>query len=68
MLDQHGNADPRTRQYLGSYMVALNGKVDALVFTGGLGEKSHLLRTLVCEGLEGMGLVIDEVLSLILLL
>jgi len=50
----------RMRQYLGSYMVALKGRVDALVFTGGLGEKSHLLRTLVCEGLAGMGLEIDE--------
>jgi acetate kinase len=50
----------RMRKYLGAYMVALNGKVDALVFTGGLGEKSHLLRTLVCENLADMGFDIEE--------
>merc|ERR1739848_975402 len=50
----------RMRKYLGAYMVALGGKLDALVFTGGLGEKSHLLRTLMCEDLAGMGLEIDE--------
>jgi acetate kinase len=50
----------RMRKYLGSYMVALDGKVDALVFAGGLGEKSHLLRTLVCENLADMGFDINE--------
>lgn len=50
----------RMRKYLGSFLVALNGEVDALVFTGGLGEKSHLLRTLVCEGLGKLGFVVDE--------
>jgi acetate kinase len=50
----------RMRKYLGAYMVALDGQVDAVVFTGGLGEKSHLLRTLVCENLRGMGLDMCE--------
>jgi len=50
----------RMRKYLGAYMVALEGDVDALVFTGGMGEKSHLLRTLVCENLDRMGLRVDE--------
>lgn len=50
----------RMRKYLGAYLVALGGKVDALVFTGGLGEKSHLLRTLVCEGLDTLGFGVDE--------
>lgn len=50
----------RMRKYLGAYMVALGGEVDAVVFTGGLGEKSHLLRTLVCEGLEKLGIAVDE--------
>jgi len=50
----------RMRKYLGAYLVALGGEVDALVFTGGLGEKSHLLRTLVCQGLEKLGLTVDE--------
>lgn len=30
----------RVRKYLGSYMVRLNGEVDAIVFTGGIGENS----------------------------
>lgn len=50
----------RMRKYLGAFMVALDGQVDALVFTGGLGEKSHLLRTLVCQGLDRLGLEIVE--------
>lgn len=49
----------RTRKYLGSYIVALEGCVDALVFTGGIGENSHLHRQLVCEGLERLGLELD---------
>merc|ERR1719384_2309962 len=48
------------RKYLGSYFVELGGEVDALVFTAGLGEKSHLLRTMLCEGLTKLGLEIDE--------
>ncbi|CAE8725662.1 unnamed protein product [Polarella glacialis] len=50
----------RMRKYLGAYIVALGGKVDAVVFTGGLGENSWLLRSLVCEGLEELGLQVDE--------
>lgn len=50
----------RMRKYLGAYIVALGGDVDALVFTAGLGEKSHLLRSLVCEGLEKLGFEINE--------
>jgi len=50
----------RMRKYLGAYMVALGGEVDALVFTGGLGEKGWLLRSLVCENLAKLGLEIDE--------
>ena len=51
----------RTRKHLGAYLVALEGRVDALVFTGGIGENSHLHRTLVCEGLGKLGLELDEV-------
>mmetsp|Transcript_129360 Transcript_129360/g.258265 ORF Transcript_129360/g.258265 Transcript_129360/m.258265 type:complete len:415 (-) Transcript_129360:439-1683(-) len=50
----------RMRRYLGAYMVALSGQVDALVFTAGLGEKSHLLRTLVCQDLAALGFEVDE--------
>jgi acetate kinase len=50
----------RMRKYLGAYMVALDGKVDAVVFAGGMAEKSALLRTMLCENLEGIGFHVDE--------
>uniref|UniRef100_A0A061RM02 Probable acetate kinase n=1 Tax=Tetraselmis sp. GSL018 TaxID=582737 RepID=A0A061RM02_9CHLO len=34
----------RVRKYLGSYMVQLGGKLDALVFTGGIGENDVYVR------------------------
>ncbi len=40
------------REYLGSYLVRLNGEVDALVFTGGIGENSARIREQICEGLQ----------------
>jgi acetate kinase len=47
--------------YVGSYYVSLGGKVDALVFAGGIGEKSDLLRKVVTESVECLGFGIDEV-------
>jgi acetate kinase len=35
------------------------GGLDALVFTAGIGENSHLVRHLICEHLEWLGVVID---------
>ena len=46
------------KKYVGSYVAALDG-VDALCFTGGIGENSSLIREIVCAGLDGMGLIID---------
>ena len=48
----------RIRKYIGAYLAVL-GKVDALVFTGGIGENDPLVREQVCKGLEGLGLVLD---------
>jgi acetate kinase len=48
----------RARQAIGAAAVTL-GRVDALVFTGGIGEHSHVIRGLVCEGLSCLGLEID---------
>ena len=39
-------------------MALLNG-LDAIVFTGGIGENSILLREMVCSDLEAMGIYID---------
>jgi acetate kinase len=49
----------RVKKYIGSYTVAMGG-LDALVFTGGIGENSPEVRAEVCKGLEFMGIEIDE--------
>ena len=46
------------RKYIGAYAVAL-GKVDALIFTGGVGENASLVREWACQGLEAIGAVLD---------
>lgn len=50
----------RMRKYLGSYLVALDGDVDAVVFAGGMAEKSPLLRSMLCENLARLGFSVDE--------
>jgi len=47
------------RKYIGSYMAAMGG-LDALIFTGGIGQGSAGVRSLACQGLEFMGVTIDE--------
>ena len=47
------------RRHLGGMIVALGG-VDAIVFTGGIGEKGDSIRASVCEGLEELGIAIDR--------
>ena len=49
----------RIRQYIGAYFFEL-GKVDALVFTAGIGEHDPLTWEKCCEGLEHFGLVLDH--------
>ena len=48
------------RKYIGAYMAALGG-VDAVVFTGGIGENSRFVRRVVCEGMEALGIGVDPV-------
>lgn len=48
------------KKYVGSYVAALDG-VDALCFTGGIGENASLIREKVCAGLDAMGLILDPV-------
>lgn len=47
------------KKYIGAYAAAMGG-VDALVFTAGIGENGIGFRKEVCEGLEFMGIKIDE--------
>ena len=49
----------RIRQYIGAYFFEL-GKVDALVFTAGIGEHDPLTREKCCQGLENYGVAIDQ--------
>lgn len=49
----------RLRKYVGSFLVRLNGDLDALVFTAGVGENDRGLREMVCAGLESLGVDID---------
>ncbi|AEG01150.1 acetate/propionate family kinase [Methylomonas methanica] len=48
----------RLKKYIGAY-VAVLGRVDAIVFTGGIGENDSRLRRQCCEGLSALGIVID---------
>ncbi len=48
----------RIRKYIGSYSFAL-GKVDAIVFTAGVGERGPVTRLLATQGLEEFGIKID---------
>jgi acetate kinase len=47
------------RRHLGGLMVALGG-LDAIVFTGGIGENGQQIRAGVCQGLEEFGVVLDS--------
>ena len=47
------------KKTLGSYYFLLDGNVDALVFTAGIGENDDIVRAEVCAGLEHMGIKID---------
>jgi acetate kinase len=46
--------------YIGSYWVKMGGKVDALVFAGGIGEKGKEFREAVCEQVSCLGVGIDK--------
>ncbi|HEX6517747.1 MAG TPA: acetate kinase [Nocardioidaceae bacterium] len=48
----------RARKYLGAYYAAL-GRLDAVVFTAGVGEHSPRARAGILRGLEGLGIVLD---------
>lgn len=49
----------RVRKYVGSYIAVLGG-VDAVVFTGGIGEHSPRIRRLVMENMEYCGAKFDD--------
>ncbi len=52
----------RNRKYIGAYMAVL-GRVDALVFTAGIGENDEIVRERSLRGLQGFGIEIDRDLN-----
>lgn len=68
---EHGNQRAKLAQdilayeiqkYIGSYAAAMNG-VDAVLFTGGIGENSWEVRESVCENMDFFGIKIDRELN-----
>jgi acetate kinase len=49
----------QVKKWIGAYTAALGG-VDTLVFTGGIGENAPLVRARICDGLDFLGIEIDE--------
>ncbi len=67
------DADPRAeeavgmfcyhaKKFIGAYAAALGG-LEALVFSGGIGERSADVRAEICEGLEFLGIHLDPRLN-----
>jgi acetate kinase len=50
----------RARKYLGAYLAVLGG-AEAVIFSGGIGENSPLVREKICAGMEWCGLKLDAV-------
>ena len=50
------------KKYIGSYAAAMGG-IDAVIFTGGIGENAPEVRQGACEGLGFLGIEIDEKLN-----
>jgi acetate kinase len=49
----------RVKKYIGAYHAVL-GRLDAIVFTGGIGENASLVREKICAGMEPLGIEIDR--------
>ena len=49
----------RIKKYIGSYAAVMNG-LDAVVFTAGIGENSVLIRKMVCNNMDYLGINLDE--------
>ncbi|AQW86048.1 acetate kinase [Campylobacter pinnipediorum subsp. caledonicus] len=52
----------RIKKYIGAYY-AVVGKLDAIIFTGGIGENDQGMREKVCNGLKHFGISIDNSLN-----
>lgn len=50
------------KKQIGAYAAAMGG-LDAIAFAGGIGENSPLVRSMVCQGMEFLGVKLDESLN-----
>ncbi|MCR3754904.1 MAG: acetate kinase [Candidatus Westeberhardia cardiocondylae] len=53
----------RLSKYIGAYSVLMEGKLDALVFTGGIGENSVLIRKLTLQKVKFLNFILDDHLN-----
>lgn len=51
------------KRFIGAYLVELEGNVDAIIFTAGLGENSDMMRERILGGLENLGFDLDKELN-----
>jgi acetate kinase len=49
----------QAKKWIGAFAAVLGG-LDTLVFSGGIGEHSPIIRARICDGLGFLGIVIDE--------
>lgn len=49
----------RIKKFIGAYVAIMNG-LDALIFTGGIGEHDDRARSLICKDLDILGISLDE--------
>lgn len=49
----------RVKKYIGAYLAEL-GETKAVIFTGGIGENSAVIRNRICRGLGPVGVLLDE--------
>jgi acetate kinase len=52
----------QAKKWIGAFAAALGG-VDTLVFAGGIGENSAVVRRRICEGMQHLGIEIDDSLN-----
>jgi acetate kinase len=52
----------RVKKYIGAYAAVLGG-LDAVIFTGGIGENSPEIRKASCEGLQIIGIDVDDTVN-----
>jgi len=49
----------RIKKFIGSYAATLNG-LDAIIFTAGIGENDSLVREMVCDKMDYLGITMDQ--------